>query len=185
MRIVAIDPSLTGTGLCATTTSNPAATFTETITCGKRGHDRLDFVLREIGDWTRVAQLVVIEGPSYGNQGNGRQSGHHERAGLWWLITHHLWRNNIRYVVVTPSQRALYATGKGNASKDTVLQAATRRYADIQFDGNNEADALILAAMAADHYGAPLAIVPAIHRAALAKVDWPQIPSPASSKGVA
>jgi hypothetical protein len=47
----------------------------------------------------------VVEGPrpvDYGNQGGeGRQSGHHERAGLWWLVTHALWKRGIDYAVAS------------------------------------------------------------------------------------
>ena len=176
MRIVGIDPSLTATGIAATTTNDPAVTFTETITSPRRGHERLSRILEEINTWTRIAQLVVIEGPAYGSAAGARQQGHHERAGLWWLITHDLWRKHIQVAVVDPVSRIRYATGKGRAGKDEVLAAVIRRYTQIEVANNNEADALVLAAMGAHHAGFPLIEVPATHRIALAKVAWPDIP---------
>jgi crossover junction endodeoxyribonuclease RuvC len=179
MNIVGVDPSLTGTGLAIIQPNGDV--FTDTISTKLRGHQRLAHILAEVRSavtsarWG-TAQLVVIEGPSYGNQGTGRQSGHHERAGLWWLITHELWQAGIPYAVVPPASRCRYATGKGNAAKDQVLAAVLKRFGQlVDIDNNNEADALVLAAMAAEHRGQPLAAMPATHSEALAKVVWPEV----------
>lgn len=180
LHIVGIDPSLTGTGVAVIRPDG--LLFTDTFTTKLRGHQRLAHIVTEIRDaavspvpWG-AAQLVVIEGPSYGNQGSGRQSGHHERAGLWWLITHELWQVGIPYAVVPPASRCRYATGKGNAAKDQVLAAVLKRFGQlVDIDNNNEADALVLAAMAAEHRGQPLAAMPATHSEALAKVVWPEV----------
>jgi crossover junction endodeoxyribonuclease RuvC len=180
LHIVGIDPSLTGTGVAVIHPDGNL--FTDTFTTKLRGHQRLAHIVTEIRDaaisnvrWG-PAQLVVIEGPSYGNQGSGRQSGHHERAGLWWLITHELYQAGVPYAVVPPASRCRYATGKGNAAKDQVLAAVLKRFGQlVDIDNNNEADALVLAAMAAEHRGLPLAPMPATHSEALAKVVWPEV----------
>jgi Holliday junction resolvasome RuvABC endonuclease subunit len=81
----------------------------------------------------------------------------------------------IPFAVVQPSTLKRLATGKGNAGKDEVLAAAIRR---LGFDGhdNNEADALWLLAAGHVWYGAPGAPqLPASHREALAKVQWPDL----------
>lgn len=76
-------------------------------------------------------------------------------------------------VIITPSQRAKYATGKGNASKDAVLLAVARRYPTVEVTDNNEADALVLAAMIARLAGRPIETsLPQTHLDALAKVRW-------------
>ena len=176
-RITAIDPSLAGTGLCRIVDGKVVQL--ETLKSKLTGHDRLAWILAEvysaaIGLRNR-ADLVVIEGPSYGSQGG--QSGHHERAGLWWLITHKLWGADVPYAVVSPSTLKKYATGKGNASKDDMLIAAIKRWGDVaDVRDNNQADALALGAAASDHLGVPLADMPAASRVALAAVDWPQLP---------
>jgi crossover junction endodeoxyribonuclease RuvC len=94
------------------------------------------------------------------------------------MITHQLWAWKIPCVVVSPSQLKTYALGKGSGKgtdKDWVLAAVVRRYLEVAIAGNDEADALVLAAMAADHYGHPVVTVPETHRRALATVSWPDL----------
>ena len=57
-----------------------------------------------------------------------------------------------------------------------MIIAVTRRYPDVILGSNDEADALVLAAMTADYYGCPIATVPAAHRAAL--YDREELASP-------
>jgi crossover junction endodeoxyribonuclease RuvC len=104
--------------------------------------------------------LVAMEGPSLASR-NGKA---HERAGLWWLVYEHVtevWQ--VPVVVIRPTARAKYATGSGNAGKDQVMLAAARRYPDFPITNNNEADAVILAAMGARLLGAPIDRLPAKH----------------------
>jgi crossover junction endodeoxyribonuclease RuvC len=181
-RIVGLDLSLTSTGL-AIIDDTTIGTATGRITPkGMNGHARMKYILASVAALTARTGVVVIEGPSFGSA-NG-QKGHHERGGLWWLITYALWLENQPVAIVPPSVLKKYLTGKGNASKDAVLAAAIRRYPAVDFDGNDEADALGLAAMAADWYGHPLAPVPAAQRAALTAVTWPILASPPVPTGV-
>lgn len=138
---------------------------------------RIDEIADTAVEHAKGADLVVVEGPSLGQS---RQAGEHGRAGLWWLIIWRLWARNITVVEVTPAGVKRYATGKGGASKDDVLSAVIRRYPHIDVNGNDEADALILAAMGARHLGHPLElgltsgnILPKTHRAAMDAVHWP------------
>jgi Holliday junction resolvasome RuvABC endonuclease subunit len=165
---VGFDLSLTGSGVAS------SGGWTDLVSAPKlRGHQRLQHLRSTLLDLLPAdVALVVIEGPSYGNQGAGRQSGHHERAGLWWLVAHALWKADIPYAVASPAARAKYATGKGNATKADVVREVTRRF-DWFTGGEDEADALVLAAMGADWLGAPLTSMPAAHRLALDKVRWP------------
>lgn len=136
------------------------------------GLHRLRQARAEFAYWGREAELAVLEGPSYGSQGAGRQSGHHERAGLWWLVYERLDANGIPIAVVPPATLKRYATGKGNASKDAVLVAAAKRFPDWA-GGNDEADAAWLAAMGAEHLGTPFVDMPKANRDALTAVAWP------------
>jgi len=52
---------------------------------------------------------------------------------------------------VSPSQVKQYVTGRGNAPKDAVLMNAVRRFPDIEFETNDEADALGMLAMGVRH----------------------------------
>lgn len=176
MRILSLDPSLTGTGVTTITTGRDGTPTVTARTLKTRllGHDRLAWILEEIGS-PDAWDLVVIEGPAYGSQAS-RQSGHHERAGLWWLIAHRLWRHGIPYAVVPPNARAKYAAGKGNASKGEVMAAVIRRYGHlVDIGDDNQADSVATAAMAAHHLQRPLLIPPAAHCTALTAVKWPDV----------
>lgn len=172
-RVLGIDPSLTGTGLALINTDDRLVAETWTIVT--KGHhsdtllqrlDRLDTIVDFVA--AVDADLAVIEQSAY-----SRTAGHqHDRSGLWWLIIARL-QPRIPVVEVPPTTRARYATGKGNASKDTVLLEVARRYPHARPANNNEADALVLAAMGARHLGHPIDDLPKTHLAAMDAVHWP------------
>ncbi len=170
-RIYGLDLSLTSTGLAS------SLGWSEIIKPPSklRGHDRLAHLKAAILGRVNGAELVVVEGPSYGSQAG--QSGHHERAGLWWLITHALWKRDVPVAVAPPTTVKRFATGRGNASKDQVLVACGRRFE--WFDSNNDAsDAVWLAAMGADWFGQPMVPMPGAHRKSLDGVAWPEFGRP-------
>jgi crossover junction endodeoxyribonuclease RuvC len=181
VKVVGLDLSLTCTGV-AVATQNGAITDRITST-GHKGDtlaDRADRLWRlrtEVLAHTISADLVVIEGPSYGSTTPGM----HDRSGLWWQIVGWLMAADKPVVEVPPSTRCRYATGRGNANKDDVLSAVIRRYPHVDVNGNDEADALILAAMGARHLGHPLEVppqgirdtLPVAHLAAMGAVTWP------------
>jgi crossover junction endodeoxyribonuclease RuvC len=178
-RVIGLDLSLTCTGVAVITAGQvhvqrATSTGRADATLAERGERLRELSRRIVGvrhTMLTVPDLWVIEGPSLGQT---RQGGQHDRAGLWWLVVATLQGIGHRVAEVSPAQRAKYATGKGNASKDTVLAAAIRRYPMADIAGNDTADAVILAAMGAHHLGHPLAPVPALHATALEKVRWPQ-----------
>lgn len=173
MKIVGLDLSLTSTGVASITDGD--ITVRRVQSKGRKDatlherRDRLADLAAAITEHAQDATLVVIEGPSFGQH---RQSGQHDRAGLWWLVVD-LLAEVTRVVEVPPASRSKYATGKGNASKDAVLAAVVRRYLAVDVTGNDEADALILAAMGARHLGQPIDDMPLTHTAAMTKVAWP------------
>lgn len=172
MNILGLDLSLTATGLA--TVDHGILTAAWTFKGSSSGLNRLRGIVAEVYAQARdtKADLVVLEGPAYGAQAG--QQGHHERAGLWWLVYDRLDRNGYPVVVVPPKSLKKYAAGKGNASKEDVLVAAVRRLPE--FDGdNNAADAAWLAVMAADHRGEPVIEMPAANREAIKGVAWPEL----------
>ena len=176
MIILGIDPSLTSTGLAVVDTEDRLVVDVQTVLSkgGKSDsiEQRLDRIRRISAHVMTVgfrADLVVIEQPAY-----SRTAGHmHDRSGLWWFLVNSALGSQRIVVEVAPTTRARYATGRGNAGKDEVLLAVAKRYPHVDVTNNNEADALVLAAMGADHLGAPLVDLPAAHRAALDGVQWP------------
>ncbi|MEU6318064.1 hypothetical protein [Streptomyces sp. NPDC047009] len=176
--VIGIDPSLTCTGIAGDG-------WADALRCKGKGHHRLRWLRQEIAERTRTADLVVIEGAAYGH---GGQAGHHELAGLWWILTQDLWERKVPYAVVTPHGRTIYATGSAYPAKDypkaqrarvakgMVRDAVASRYG-LECDGPgryDKADAFILAAMGLHWVGWPLAVVPDTHRRALDAVPWPE-----------
>jgi crossover junction endodeoxyribonuclease RuvC len=187
MKVVGVDLSLTCTGI-AVATQNGAVT--DRITSKPTPHatltdrtNRLQTLARVVVGFTKGADLVVIEAPTYATN-TGSQ---HDRSGLWWLVVARLSSALVPTVEVSPTTRCRYATGRGNASKDDVLSAVIRRYPHVDVNGNDEADALILAAMGARFLGRPIeplrgqvCALAQTHLAAMDAVAWPERPGTAA-----
>lgn len=178
-RVLGLDLSLTGTGIARL--GADGVELLRTVRPGKAtGHERMEMIMEAIHEAQRLAylDLVVIEGPSYGSQRKA-QRGHHERAGLWWLVAHGLYAQWGSYAVVAPMARAKYATGNGGSNKRAVLAAVRERYGHLveRVGNDNEADALVLAHMGVDHLGGHLVDVPSVNREALRRADWPATPA--------
>lgn len=172
-RVVGLDLSLASTGVACTdgwvkrVESKPVAAAGVAARAARITAMR-DQILALVGS----PDLVVIESPSYG-QARGSSAGRHDSSGLWWAVVRELVAMVVPVAEVAPACRARYATGRGNAAKDQVLAAVIRRFPGFDVDGNDVADALVLAAMGADQLGHPLAVMPAAHRDALGSVAWP------------
>lgn len=179
MRFLGIDPSLTATGWaiatahstslpgrwtphtiwrCGTIKTKPTRTHMATL---RRFHDINAALTAEIG--REPVDLAVIEGPAF-SKNNGMA---HERAGLWWSLYRALAVAGIPTLVIKPNLRIKYATGRGNAGKDEVMLAASKRYPAATITNNNEADAVVLAAMGARWLDRPIDEMPALHITAL------------------
>lgn len=165
--VLGLDLSLTATGAAG----NAGGGWATTIGPGKRkGHDRLAFILGEIRDsYLPGVDYIAVEGPAFGAKG----SAYHQLAGQWWLVNHMLWTLDLPVVVISPTTVKKYLTGKGGANKDLVMLEVARRFPWFQGD-NNAADATGLAAMVSDHFGTPMATMPALNRTALDTVEWSQ-----------
>lgn len=184
-RVVGIDLSLQSTGL-ADSHGNTLRSVTKPTNGLPAELARLRLIvgvvsqfvdLHHSDDTYSLADLVVIEGPSFASTG-GMQ---HTRGGLWWMTVDAVSRmgdgmlpQSLPTLVVTPSQRMMYATGKGQASKDLVLAAAIKRYGDL-FDitSNDTADAVILVAIGMRMLGHPIDDLPKTHLRALTKLALP------------
>lgn len=172
MKVLGLDLSLTSTGVAR---YDPAGILPYTTNRLKtpdklRGHPRLQWIRGHIRTAADLADYVIVEGPAFGAKG----SAYHQLAGLWWLITHDLWNLGKPVAVAPPAQIKRFATGKGSAGKDEVLSAVVRRYPDFK-GGNDEADALVAAALVAEKFGCPIVPVPKTHLTALDGVEWADI----------
>lgn len=127
----------------------------------------------------RMPELVIVEGPSYGSP-----QGAHEMGGNWWLLVDQLLGLGVPVVEVSPPQVKQYGTGSGATSgknkvtKEMVIAAVQANYGDAgaAIRQNDEADALLLAAIGARYLGRPIEghPLPAANLAALKKIRWPE-----------
>jgi Holliday junction resolvasome RuvABC endonuclease subunit len=164
--VVALDVSLTCTGVAG-------AGWTDRIRTKLRGDERLAYLETEIASFIRAADMVAMEGPSYGHSG---PRFHEDLAGLRVLVRRYCHRHDIPYALVPPSNLKLYVTGRGNAAKGEVRSAIADRY-DVHTEGVGRydmADAYGALAAASDWLGQPLASVPDKNRGALAGCQWPE-----------
>lgn len=130
---------------------------------------RLRKIAGDVFGYCVGADLVVIEGPSYASDSGAA----HDRAGVWWMVVGRLTGQGYNVVEVPPTCVKTYGTGRGNAGKDEVLAATIRRYPAVEVSGNDEADALLLAAMGARFIGQPIEeALPQTHTRAMARVKW-------------
>ncbi len=169
MRVVALDPSLTCTGVADSARPTP---YLIVPPKGLAGMARLHWIQKMVMQVCGGADLVVVEGYSHASKFNAHALG--ELGGIVRLT---LWCLNIRYVDVAPSQRMKVATGKGLAKKEHVLAEAIQRLG-YQGHDHNEADALWLLQLALHQYGLPgAAALPKSHLEATgkAKTEWPKI----------
>lgn len=161
--------SVTGLDLSLTATGIATAHGVHTVTSKLRGPARLVELRDRIMAHCLTTDVVAIEGYSMGGQrgsaGVGQALGE-----LGGVVRVALWEAGITYVELSPSSLKKYATGKGNANKETMLLAAAKRAADIgvEITNNNEADAFFLRAAVLQALGEQIVAMPAVNVAAVA-----------------
>lgn len=172
-RVVGLDLSLTATGIA------DASGGSCTVGNKLRGCERMEWIRDQVmaacpiepapSGWPMEAPLVVIEDFAFAAKGRAI----FDIGGLGWVIRMALHENGIPYALVSPTALKKYATGKGNANKDAMRDAARDRFGMVAGVTSDECDAAWLRAMGLDHLGHPPVAMPAVNRAALAKVAWP------------
>ncbi|WP_431781763.1 hypothetical protein [Streptomyces chumphonensis] len=163
--VIALDLSLTSTGIAGDG-------WTDHIRTKLRGDNRLDHLDAALRSYIRAADLVAVEGPSYGHAGTRL---HEDLVYLRVWLRRYCHRRHIPIAVIPPSSLKLYVAGYGRATKGEIRTAIRDRYG-IATEGParyDEADAYGVLAAARDWLGTPLAPVPDRNRAALDGCQWP------------
>ncbi|AKF14270.1 RuvC-like Holliday junction resolvase [Mycobacterium phage Vincenzo] len=178
MRVLGIDTSLTGTGLAridlaSWPPSNPPRQPDEPVAftadtaivsapkptkdkskraMARRVNDLIDQIEGCFRD-DEKPDAVGMEGLAYGAKGSG----------VWvlpWVfgrVVELCEKYDVPLTIVATSQRAKFATGNGNASKDAVLLATSRLFNGVvDIIDNNDADALIVGAAVCQRMGLPI-----------------------------
>lgn len=175
LRVVGLDLSLTSTGM-----SDGVETRVVQTGASEQMEARLDRITQRVWHYVVSADLVVIEGSSFGSRGPG----HEELAALRLMVRTGLWKLGIPFAMVPPTTLKKYLTSHGGATKQLVVASVDARYGlDLTSfkvrDGRyDRADALGLAAMGHDHVGQPLPewdMAAKPHRASLESVAWPEL----------
>lgn len=173
---IGLDLSLTGSGIAS------SAGWCELVGQKDITTLPLDLRLSHVDQLaSRILELVgrptvaLVEVPAFSRAGGGAW----ERAWLWHRVVRSLRHADVPVVEVYNQQRMTYATGKGSANKGAIIDAVARRWPQFTTGGNdNLADAVVMAAMGADRLGVPIGTVPASHRLALSRLDWPDSLAP-------
>lgn len=181
MIVIGIDPSITSTGIVVlrngeieralTTKNKPELGVIERV---RRIYEQINNVIENLATCSSAAyfaanylespplspkkiqweppSLIVIEGFSYGSKGRGV----FDIAYLGYRIREELERyrteDDIPWLEVSPSQLKQFATGKGNANKEIVLQQVYKRWG-VELTDNNQADAYVLAQIGRAYLG--------------------------------
>lgn len=170
MNVIALDLSLTSTGVCLADGSSHVIKTKASDQLEARLGAIVDGVVEALNqrDSDRT-DLVVIEDMVTASKFSGAVAPVHGAVRLY------LWNWDYPMALVSPASLKLYGGGKGNCDKDAMKVQAMKR-AGVDFSGRgDECDAWWLRAMALDAYGKPVVDVPANQRAALEKVQWPNL----------
>lgn len=143
--------------------SAPAARLRR-VTVGQRGgrmRAAAEDICQFLGRGDRIPDLAVHEAPAYSA---GSMAGQFDLAGLKWAVMNALDIAGVPQIEVVTGKIKKYATGSGataganKVEKGDVMAAVIRRYGtdDLRIRDDNEADALVLAAIGARLLGYPI-----------------------------
>lgn len=167
MRIMGLDLSINGTGVCL-----PDAT-TYTIKCvAAQGDRRINIVRDRVSkDLVNVDLVVMEDFPAKLQAAAAKAIGLVQGS-----LRSALMDAGVPYTVISPATLKKFATGQGNCDKSAMILSAFKR-SGIEFRDNNQCDAWWLHIAGLDHYADhPPFGLPASQRRALDVVGWPTIP---------
>ena len=164
-NIIGLDLSLTSTGVAIGDSQFAIASKAT-------GVERLNEISRAIAELfvDMPEPAVVMEGYSFGS----RNSQSHSIGELGGVVKLTLWGLGVPFVIVPPTSRAKFATGRGNASKSEVVSAVSAR-TGIVWEGkgaDDKCDAWLLQEIGLWYFGQPRFEWPASHVTVLEKIDF-------------
>lgn len=168
LRLIGLDLSLTSTGYSI-------GGNTGSITSKMNGCPRLRDIRDSLHSLVQLNDInaAAIEGYAF----SARNSQAHKIGELGGVIRLLLFENNIPYVEIPPTNRAKFATGRGNAAKSEVISSVSAR-TGLVWSGksaDDECDAWLLEEMSLHACGQGVYDWPASHLAALSNIDWTPI----------
>lgn len=166
MRVLALDLSITATGI-----ATPDGSL-DTIKPFLKGDARLvDILGRAVLTPLEVCapDLVVIEDLPTGLRNAAAGS----LGMVHGVVRCELITQGVPYFTVPPASLKTYATGRGNCTKPDMRMELFKR-TDVDVADDNQCDAAWLRLLALDLAGAPVLVLPRVHRRALDKLRLPE-----------
>lgn len=169
-RVVGIDPSLTGTGICVGTSLAEhveANSYTITTDSKEPMGDRLARIYGATGELADGHRFLAVmeDMPKHAHSAGLTAMAH----GVVRLALHHA---GAHVITVPPATLKKYATGKGTATKADMRMALYQRVG-IDLRDDDQVDAWWLRALGYQMLGCPLVDLPKAHVAALDKLRLP------------
>jgi crossover junction endodeoxyribonuclease RuvC len=137
MRFVGIDPS-TKTGFVALDQHGEVMRAKELTGVGSQDPKRMITMIDDIMAHIQKGDQIVIEGFGYASQ-QAIQLG-----GIGWGIRMALMRRGYPYTEIAPGGVKKFATGKGNAAKEDMVQPICEQWG-FQHPSDNVLDAFVMA----------------------------------------
>lgn len=188
-RILGIDTSLTGTGLCRidvaadgslgtvpvtplrydmlVTTLRTAKPKTKTLREYSR---RVTTVVNQIDGAFEGVDLVSMEDLAFSVRGDGA----FVLPWIWGRVLDLCEKYDVPVIIVAPSQIKKYATGKGNCGKDEVLARMIRSFPSVNITNDNEADATTAGLIGCRRLGFPVDHITQARAEVMAKIGEPK-----------
>lgn len=176
--IIAIDPSLSSTGLAVWRSGQPVwlGTIRTSMWDDVNGWDmpnRLDRISRSIMPFVADGETIVtMEGQIKPSQEAMRGTSTLDLAQLRGVITTDLFRANVPINIVHPSTLKAFVKSGRCTKADMVEQARNVLGAKAIVDNDNEADAFWLLAMTLHRYGYPVVRRTPRRKTFVEKVQW-------------
>ena len=142
MRFVGLDLS-TKTGLVIIDELGNVLTEAEITSKVKKDPQRMIDLTEQVLSHLEKDDVIAIEGFSYGSRGRGVAF----QYGYGYSVQISLYKNDFKYLIVTPSQVKKFATGKGNTSKDNMILPIYKKWG-YEHESDNVRDAYVLAQIA-------------------------------------
>ena len=170
-RLVAIDPSLTGTCLF----DGEEYVHIKDPGSPDRPFERLEVILEEVTKFVWDAERaepsctgIIIEAPAFSRAQHAHAKGELHGVLRWELVR----AMGIPVWLMLPNLRAKYATGKGNAAKPAVVSATSAR-TGIVFPTDDHCDAFLLWCAFAEmnSIATPMGTLPKSHRVAIDNIS--------------
>jgi Holliday junction resolvasome RuvABC endonuclease subunit len=164
MRILGLDLSIAGTGVCRHDDNHRFLAYTLPL-ASKYGDDRLNMIRDHVAAIAPGHDFAVIEDLPKNAMAAGVTG---MVQGCVRPVLNDL---GIPYVKVVPATLKLYATGHGRADKKDMTKSMIE-LAKRKPDTHNAADAFWLWHLGMDHVGQPYCTIPGERRYRLEVVDW-------------